>query len=1333
MQPPASPTTGRRRTSLWMVLGAAALLLLGGLLLGARLLLASSTGMSLALRSAAALAGVEVRLQGPSGRLLDQFGFERVEIRLSGTRIVIRNLQARVGDWSLRPLQIAFQSIRASDVEVHAQAAQHGNVNPRPQRIAAPWPWQIGEVQIDALEYGSSVDATGAPLKFRSIRAGLQSDPSGYQLRAGHVETAEIELDAAATLGAQWPFPLEANGHLQSRLAQQPVRADWTGSGSLDQLDLSARLAGADVGGVLRAHLTSFAVPYLARIQANLQGVDPAHWQAGAPHALLDVRVDVRPIAQRASQLRGTFEAVNRASGTLDSERIPVRRLRGTLAADFDDSAGTTIRLSTVEAELESGNASGSVEIAARDGVERWSADGTLRRVDLSRLHSRVRPLRVDGSVHAENRAADRGAAFAAHGDLRAKEPVAAELSFDLQADSQRWSLSSAHLALNAGTFDAHGLYERATNHVQLSGAAHSLDAGLLVRTLRSRIDGRFDVDLALAPEPHGAGRFELIDSSVCWPANRCWPAQGHGVIELSADRQLRADVEVAVHGARAQARGTLAGSQGHLDLDVTAPELTEIDPTLHGSLQAHAVLSGAWHAPDVDLQARVQGLRALGQAAASISIALRGKVQRDAAFEVDASVETFGPEAGAAPWVQAASIQAHGTPREQTVSLQATLQGSRHLSVLARGGLAGKGWGGQLMQAKLDGAQAAQLSEPAPLTADASGLSFGPARLEALGASVQDALLQYHSGVLVTRGRFDGLRPPQAAPVAGVSIDSTGDPLKLRGHWDLTLGEHTAGQIAIERESGDLRPSLEAGAPAPLGLRELSAHAQIGGDQLQADFSMDSERAGHLSAKLRAAMQHGGDRNWWLDRRQPWHVEIAGQLPAVEALESFLAPQVRGNLRVGGRLALSLQIEGTPEQPRASGSIEGDQLRLAWLDQGIRLQDGRLRARVDGDRALIEELRFEGPLRVAPADRRARDALHGNPVGTVSASGEVALSDLAGSLQVQAHQLPVLQRSDRWLLVSGNGKVELTAHRIRLNASLAADAGFLDLSRSDVPTLSDDVHVIQPTRPTAGPTPGISVGTDLSIDLGSAFYLKGSGLDARISGPLRLQGEGQGALRVNGALSIEQGTYDGFGQHLSIRYGRVNFQGAPDNPGLDVLAVRTDLPVEVGVTVTGTVTKPVVRLHSDPPLPDYETLSWLALGRPPSDPRTDNVALARLAAGLLSGSGEGVPTRLARMIGIDEINLRSADVPASGTLLPRQSVAGKLTTDDTLAAATAATQIISLGHRINDAITVSYEQTVTGASNVVQVSYQLSRRLSLIGRAGSDNALNLVFSLPFD
>jgi translocation and assembly module TamB len=51
----------------------------------------------------------------------------------------------------------------------------------------------------------------------------------------------------------------------------------------------------------------------------------------------------------------------------------------------------------------------------------------------------------------------------------------------------------------------------------------------------------------------------------------------------------------------------------------------------------------------------------------------------------------------------------------------------------------------------------------------------------------------------------------------------------------------------------------------------------------------------------------------------------------------------------------------------------------------------------------------------------------------------------------------------------------------------------------------------------------------------------------------------------------------------------------------------------------------------------------------------------------------------------------------------------------------------------VNEALTISYEQALTGAANVVQLSYQLSRRLSLIARAGTENALDLVYTIAFD
>jgi len=218
----------------------------------------------------------------------------------------------------------------------------------------------------------------------------------------------------------------------------------------------------------------------------------------------------------------------------------------------------------------------------------------------------------------------------------------------------------------------------------------------------------------------------------------------------------------------------------------------------------------------------------------------------------------------------------------------------------------------------------------------------------------------------------------------------------------------------------------------------------------------------------------------------------------------------------------------------------------------------------------------------------------------------------------------------------------------------------------------------------------------------------------------------------ATGTLEARDGTYESFGQRLAITRGRLNFQGPPEDPGLDVLAVRRGLPVEVGVTLTRTAANPLVRLHSDPPLPDYDTLSWLVLGRAADQTRGDNIALAQAATALLSGSGEGLGTRLARQLGIDEISVRSTDSTASGSLLPHRSVAGSLRSDSG-AVQSASGEIIAIGKRVNEALTITYEQAIAGTASFVQLSYRLSQRLSLVARAGTENALDLVYSITFD
>jgi translocation and assembly module TamB len=191
-----------------------------------------------------------------------------------------------------------------------------------------------------------------------------------------------------------------------------------------------------------------------------------------------------------------------------------------------------------------------------------------------------------------------------------------------------------------------------------------------------------------------------------------------------------------------------------------------------------------------------------------------------------------------------------------------------------------------------------------------------------------------------------------------------------------------------------------------------------------------------------------------------------------------------------------------------------------------------------------------------------------------------------------------------------------------------------------------------------------------------------------------------------------------------------VTFSGPLENPALNVLAVRRNLPVEVGVQISGTALAPTVRLYSDTAMSDVEKLNWLVLGRPPgAGEGQDRAMLTAAASALFAGQSDSASSNVLRSLGLDEFGLRSGTQSAS-SLLPRETVAGTLRSGSSSAGSG---DFVALGKRISDELYVTFEQALTGAEYYVALNYQLTRRLSLIARAGSTNALDLVYSLTFD
>jgi len=74
---------------------------------------------------------------------------------------------------------------------------------------------------------------------------------------------------------------------------------------------------------------------------------------------------------------------------------------------------------------------------------------------------------------------------------------------------------------------------------------------------------------------------------------------------------------------------------------------------------------------------------------------------------------------------------------------------------------------------------------------------------------------------------------------------------------------------------------------------------------------------------------------------------------------------------------------------------------------------------------------------------------------------------------------------------------------------------------------------------------------------------------------------------------------------------------------------------VKAGIIVTGTPLAPLVRLYSEPSMPDADILSYIVVGKPMSGDEAKSSLLASAAEALLSGGGsETTLSQLKRQFG---------------------------------------------------------------------------------------------------
>jgi len=510
------------------------------------------------------------------------------------------------------------------------------------------------------------------------------------------------------------------------------------------------------------------------------------------------------------------------------------------------------------------------------------------------------------------------------------------------------------------------------------------------------------------------------------------------------------------------------------------------------------------------------------------------------------------------------------------------------------------------------------------------------------------------------------------------------GGDLKIGARIELNAAERFEAEVLIERRDGDLRIASDAGVQT-LGLSDLRLSMTARDGRWTLAQALAGSTLGEAAGAV--SLTTAPERRW----PEP-DTPVTGVLQARVANLGVWGNWVPPGWRLSGELSTSATIGGTFAAPEYTGEMRGSNLGVRNLLQGVNVGPGDVLVQLKGATASIERFSLRG-------GDGSLDITGGADFGTAPNA----------RLAINAQRFRLLGRVDRQLIVSGNGELLLRAGQVKLDGNLGIDEGLFDISSSNAPTLDSDVTVRRAGDGEPDPDaaaisrPRREAQVSVDIDLGKQLRLRGRGVDTGLRGRLNVSTPG-GRLTVRGTINTEGGTYAAYGQRLQIERGIVAFTGPPDNPRLDVLALRPNLDVRVGVAITGTTQNPRIRLFSDPDMSDTDKLSWLMLGRASDGlAGTDTALLQRAALALLAGEGDAPTDTFLRSIGLDELSVRAGDGDARET-------------------------VITVGKQVSRRWFVGYERGINAATGTWQLIYRIAQRFTLRAQSGDSNSIDLIW-----
>ena len=502
---------------------------------------------------------------------------------------------------------------------------------------------------------------------------------------------------------------------------------------------------------------------------------------------------------------------------------------------------------------------------------------------------------------------------------------------------------------------------------------------------------------------------------------------------------------------------------------------------------------------------------------------------------------------------------------------------------------------------------------------------------------------------------------------------------------------------------SGDADVSWTADGALPTGRVSLKGN----GVKVAQDVQGNTLPIAFDTLNLNAAMKNGRAQLDWLIRianngQLDGNIQIAdpqtrrllsGNVNITNLSLAMLNPALMQGEKIAGVLNSSLRLGGNLQKPQVFGQLGLRNVDVDGSFMPVDLTAANLNMLFNGMSSTLE--------------------------GVIQTSkGQITLNGSADWSQLNAWRARVAAKGDRVrvtvppmvrLDVSPDLVFEATPEMFNLDGRVDipwARITVQDVPESAVGVSSDEVMLDNNLKPIAPKSTSIPINSNLIIHVGDDVRLSAFGLKARLSGDLKLVQDRRG-LGLNGQINIPSGRFHAYGQDLLVRKGELLFSGPPDQPYLNIEAIRnpeaTENDVIAGVRVTGLADEPKAEVFSDPAMSQQEALSYLLRGQGLQSSGSDSDALTSALVGLgVAQSGQFVG-KIGETFGVSNLALDTAgvgdsqQVQVSGYVLPGLQVKYGVGIFDSLAT-------LTLRYRLMPKL---YLEAVSGIDQALDVLYQ--------------------------